>query len=158
MEGALSTKTTSSAVESLQEQLAKLQKQIAELTQESYAVSEAVVRRFTAQKFHDARMFLVVHDQNNKPVLAKGTKGYALKKGVEPSLYFAIKGLEGTLKAREAKGEPVELSAKLNDKGRSQIMFAQETIAKMVEGGWINRDSAILQEEPKARKSSKKSA
>ena len=149
----MSTKTQSSAVTSLQAKLAAIQAEIAALTQEDFAVTEAAVRRFTMEHFHALRMSLVVKDAANKPQLAKGRKGYALKKGVETKWYYAVKGLENTLKARaerKAKGEEVEveLSAKLNDDGRSQIMFAQEILGELVEAGFIDPNSKLLQGEP----------
>lgn len=149
----MSTKTKASAVETLQAELARIQREIAALTQEEYSVSEAAVRRFTADHFKALRMTMVIHDGQNQPVKAKGRNAWALKKNADAKLYYNLKGLEGTLRSREiakAKGEDVkvELSSTLNDKGRSQIMFAQEVLQSCIDGGWLGSDSPLLRNEP----------
>lgn len=169
----MSTKTSSSAsvVAGLQEQLAALQRQIAELTSASVShaskITPEIVGRFTIGNWAALQAAMMVDGTSDEFGRVKGKlrtdrKGYALvKKADTPEgkrLYMAVKGFRMTLISRKEKGLPVELSATPNDKGRSQVLYAQEVIADLVKAGWISSNSPILAgSEPKARKSAKRS-
>lgn len=151
----MTTKQQSAVVEAMQAELAKLQARIAALTSESIGVSEAAVKRFTQQHWHALRMAMVVGGAD-KPQLAKDRKGYALVKGVDVKWYMACKGFEATLRSRAQNGLPVELSSTPNDKGRSQVLYAQEILQALVDAKFIDANSPLLVgNEPKARKSRK---
>lgn len=154
----MGTKTSSSAsvVAALQAQLAELNAKIAELQGETLTVTAEIAKRFTQEHWRALRFSMVVGGAD-KPELAKDRKGYALVKKASPQLYMACKGFEATLRSRKENGLPVELNSTPNDKGRSQILFAQETISELIERGFISKESPLLTTEPKARKSTKKS-
>jgi len=158
--GTKTSSSTASSVESLKAQLAEITAQIAALTSEASQYGEAVVRRFTALHWRTIQAAMIVDgscDDKGRITgkLRQDGKGYALVKKADVKLYMACKGFYGTLKAREANGLPIELSATPNDKGRSQVMFAGEIIEQLVKDGWLSKDSALLKAEPKARSTKK---
>lgn len=147
----MSTATRSNAVAALEATLAKVQAELAALRGSQSPVNAEAVAKLTAAEWNSIRFNMVVHDGNNKPQLAKGRKGYALVKGADVKLYMYTKGFYATLKAQAANGEPVSLHTEINDKGRSQLMLATETIAALIEQGFVKPDRFIKA----TRKSSK---
>jgi hypothetical protein len=155
--GTAKTASSVANVEELRRELAEINAQLQALTSESYSVSEAAVRRLSIADWQKIRMSMVEHDRNNQPVKVKGENRFKLVKTANPKTYSAIHGLINTLRSRAQNGLPVELSATLNSKGRSQIMFAQEVLTACVNEGFVNPKAAILQDEPKVRASKKSS-
>ena len=137
------TTKNKSSVASLQQQLAALQAEIAALTHTESRVNSEAVASLSAKDWNAIRFNMVVHDNQNRPQLAKDRKGYALVKGADVKLYMAAKGFANTLLAQERKGETVGLKTTLNDKGRSQIMYATETIEALIEQGFVKPDRFI---------------
>lgn len=137
------TKSATAEAAALQAELAKIQARIAALTGESLTVSVEAVKRFNREHWRALRFAMVVGGEEN-PKLRTDRKGYALVKNADPKWYMACKGFENTLRSREENELPVELSAEPNDKGRSQIMYAQETLSAMVEAGFIDKNSPLI--------------
>jgi hypothetical protein len=147
--------TTAQSVAALEATLAKVQAELAALRGANTGVNGEAVAKLTAAEWQSIRFNMVVHDKNNKPQLAKGRKGYELVKGADVKLYMAAKGFANTLLAQQRNGEPVGLHTEVNDKGRTQLMYATETIASLIAQGFVKPDRFISAAKKATRKSSK---
>ena len=155
--------TTAQSVAALEATLAKVQAELAALRGASTGVNGEAVANLTADEWNQIRFNMVVHDRNNKPQLAKGRKGYELVKGADVKLYMAAKGFAATLYSIAAKitkgelpaGTPIKLHTKLNDDGRSQLMYATETIASLIAQGFVKPDRFVSAAKKATKKSSK---
>lgn len=154
--------STVTSVESLQAQLAAIQQQIASLTSTKLRVTPEAVRRFTIDHWTALQAALVVDGSVKSHGRITGKlradrKGYALVKGCNPAWYMAVKGFVGTMVSRENNGLPVELNNIPNDKGRTQVLYAQEILQQLGEAGFVDLSKPLFTgAEPKARKSNKK--
>ena len=139
----------------MQEQLARIQAEIAALTQSESNVNSEAVASLTADEWKRIRMNLVVHDKKNQPQLAADHKSYALVKGASRTDYMFAKGFESTLRARQAKGLEVTLGTEIAEKsGKSQLMYAVETIERLIAGNFVKGDR-FAKPSKKAKKSTK---
>lgn len=143
------------SVQSLQEQLAALQAQIAELTQAESRVNSEAVASLSAKEWRLIQMNLVQHDKNNNPIFDRTTNSYKLAKGADVKDYMFCRGFVSTLVSRENKGLPVKLGTEVNPKtGYSQLRYAVETIERLIAGGFVKPDR-FVKAEPKARRNRK---
>lgn len=153
--GTTKSTTSASRITELQALLASVQAEIAGLTQSESSVNSEAVASLTADEWMRIRLNLVVHDKNNKPQLAADRKSYALVKGAARTDYMFAKGFESTLRSRARKGLPVQLGTEIAEKsGKSQLMYAVETIERLIAGGFVKADR-FAKPSKKARKSTK---
>jgi hypothetical protein len=147
------------SVEALQAQLAALQAQIASLTAEKRTISAESVGRFTLEHWVTLQAAMIQNGTTKGSGtgmkatgdLSKERKGYALRKGILPKWYMAVRGFANTLRYQAENGLPVGLHTEPNDKGRTQVQYAQEILDELVENGVIEANSPLLTGESKRK-------